>query len=342
MRAIESLDRNANLQAKFVEDLLDASRIERGAFQVDMSDIPLPPIVDAAVKSVAPLADAKGVHVEADLATSGGHVMGDAARLQQVVWNLLTNAIKFTPAGGRIQVRLAFVGGRVRLDVSDTGEGIAPALLPQIFEPFRQVGSHTTATRQGVGLGLAIVKTIVERHSGTVGAASEGIGRGTTITVELPALSAGQHVAPTGPIPPTGLLSARDLTGVRALVVDDDSETRELLTMMLKQYGARVTTAGSAREALEILQRDRPDVLLSDIRMPDEDGYGLIASIRALDAERGGQTPAVAVTAYGSAEDRERLLAAGFQRHIVKPVNADQLAAVVAEIVPPSPSVMNL
>jgi len=180
------------------------------------------------------------------------------------------------------------------------------------------------------------VKTIVERHGGTVGAASQGIGQGTTFTVELPALAVGQDVAITDPIPPTGLLPAPDLTGVRTLVVDDDPETRELLTMMLTQYGALVTSAGSAREARAILIRDRLDVVLSDIQMPDEDGYGLIAAIRALDAERGGHTPAVAVTAYGTSEDRERLLAAGFHRHIVKPINATQLASVVAELVRPS------
>ena len=248
-RALESLERNAKLQAKLVEELLDLSRIGRGTFHVDLSPTALRPIVEAAIESVSPLADAKNVHIKAKLAAPGGHVLGDDTRLQQVVWNLLINAIKFTPSGGCIEVRLRPFNDSLRLQVSDTGKGISPALLPHVFEPFRQGDDHATANREGLGLGLAIVKTIVERLGGTAHAASQGSGRGATFTVDLPALPAGQEAtdrrtADAGTVP--------DLSGIRALVVDDDSETRELLAVMLEQQGAWVTAvglrAGSARD----------------------------------------------------------------------------------------------
>jgi CheY-like chemotaxis protein len=263
-------------------------------------------------------------------------VLGDDTRLQQVVWNLLINAIKFTPSGGRIQVRLTTGGNNVvRLEVSDTGKGIGPSLLPHVFEPFRQGDDRAASDREGLGLGLAIVKTIVERLGGTARAASLGMGRGATFTIELPELPAGQEREDRRPSErrPTEAGGIPGLSGVRALVVDDDGETRELLAAMLEQQGARVTAVGSAREALEIIRRDPLDVLLSDVHMPDESGYALIKSVRALAGTPGGSLPAVAVTAYGGEEERQRLLAAGFERYVPKPVDPETLAATVAELV---------
>jgi two-component system, chemotaxis family, CheB/CheR fusion protein len=337
-RALESIDRNAKLQTKLVEDLLDVSRIRRGGFHVDLVPIALQPVVAAAIQSVQPLADGKDLRLELVVGKGTFNVLGDAARLQQVVWNLLSNALKFTPPDGHIQVRLSAINGALRLQVSDTGQGISPQVLPHIFEAFRQGDDSATYQREGLGLGLAIVKAIVERHGGTVYAASPGPGKGATLTLELPALAGAQQVmqAPEGATRKP--FSVPELAGVHALVVDDGIEARELLGLMLQEYGASVTAVASAKEAIEVFKRQRPDVILSDIQMPDEDGYSLIATIRALEIDRGHPIPAIAVTAYSSSEDRQRALAAGFQRHIVKPVEAERLAAVIADLVLPDRS----
>jgi len=332
-RALESIDRNARLQTKLVEDLLDVSRMRRGGFHVDPVPIALQPVVAAAIQSVQPLADAKDVRLALVVGNGAFHVLGDAARLQQVVWNLLSNALKFTPPEGRIQVRLSAINGAVRLQVSDTGDGISPTLLPHIFEAFRQGGDSEKHQREGLGLGLAIVKAIVERHGGSVYAASPGPGKGATVTLELPALAGTQHVIEAPEADKREPVAVPELAGVHALVVDDGTEARELLVLMLEEYGASVSAVASAKEAIEVFKRHRPDVILSDIQMPDEDGYSLIAAIRALEVDRGHPIPAIAVTAYSSSEARQRALAAGFQRHIVKPVDAERLAAAIADLV---------
>jgi CheY-like chemotaxis protein/anti-sigma regulatory factor (Ser/Thr protein kinase) len=287
------------------------------------------------VDAVGPAAQAKGIRVTRLLSTDVGPVSGDPDRLQQVVWNLLTNAIKFTPKGGvvTVEVRRHDEQGEFEIVVRDTGQGIAADFLPHIFERFRQAG--TGARRQGgLGLGLSIVRHIVEMHGGTVMAASAGEGQGSTFTLRLPVVEAGED----GPrVPPVsheeaGLEEAPRLDGVRVLVVEDEADARHLLAAVLQKRGARVFMASSAVEALEMLEKERPDVLLSDIALQDQDGYELIRKVRTLPAERGGRIPAAALTGYGRLEDRMRALSAGFQLHAAKPVEPAELIAVVASL----------
>ena len=337
-RAIETIDRNAKVQNQLIEDILDVSRIVAGKFHLDMRSVDLVRIVEAAVDTVSPLAASKGVELRQDLAAEVRPccpAIGDPERLQQVVWNLLTNAIKFTPKGGvvTVEVRRHDEQGEFEIVVRDTGQGIAADFLPHIFERFRQAG--TGARRQGgLGLGLSIVRHIVEMHGGTVMAASAGEGQGSMFTLRLPVVEAGED----GPrVPPVsreeaGLEEAPRLDGVRVLVVEDEADARHLLAAVLQKRGARVFMASSAVEALEMLEKERPDVLLSDIALQDQDGYELIRKVRALSAERGGRIPAAALTGYGRLEDRMRALSAGFQLHAAKPVEPAELIAVVASL----------
>jgi len=337
-RAIETIDRNAKVQNQLIEDILDVSRIVAGKFHLDMRSVDLVRIVEAAVDTVSPLAASKGVELRQDLAAEVRPccpAIGDPERLQQVVWNLLTNAIKFTPKGGvvTVEVRRLDEQGEFEIVVRDTGQGIASDFLPHIFERFRQAG--TGARRQGgLGLGLSIVRHIVEMHGGTVMAASAGEGQGSMFTLRLPVVEAGED----GPrVPPVsreeaGLEEAPRLDGVRVLVVEDEADARHLLAAVLQKRGARVFMASSAVEALEMLEKERPDVLLSDIALQDQDGYELIRKVRALSAERGGRIPAAALTGYGRLEDRMRALSAGFQLHAAKPVEPAELIAVVASL----------
>jgi CheY-like chemotaxis protein/anti-sigma regulatory factor (Ser/Thr protein kinase) len=271
--------------------------------------------------------------------TGASSVAGDPARLQQVIWNLLSNAIKFTPKGGRVQVRLERVNSHIEITVADTGAGISPAFLPYVFDRFRQADGTTTRQHGGLGLGLAIVRHIVELHGGTVRVESPGEGHGTTFTVSLPLLSVHQQERSAEQVHPAAgetLLQPeilQRLDGLKLLVVDDEADTRELLKVVLEQCGAQATTARSAREALELLGQLKPDVLVSDIGMPETDGYELIRRVRALAVEDGGKTPAVALTAYARSEDRLRALMAGYQMHVPKPVELAELIAVVASLV---------
>jgi CheY-like chemotaxis protein len=301
--------------------------------------------VDAAIESIRPAAEAKGIRVQRVL-DGTGVVMGDPARLQQVVWNLLANSVKFTPRGGRVHVRVWNVRSQVEVVVEDTGVGIAPAFLPHVFERFRQGDSSSTRPHGGLGLGLAIVRHLVELHGGTVEASSEGEGRGARFTVRLPtvAVAARSEPASTPVAREEGLSplpSELRLDGLRVLVVDDESDTRELLATVLTQLGAVVVTASSGEEALALLARERPDVLLSDIEMPGSDGYTLIRRVRSLPPEQGGRVPAAALTAYARAEDRLSALLAGFQVHMAKPVQPAELAAVLVRLsgrqAPPAP-----
>ncbi|MBN9681042.1 MULTISPECIES: hybrid sensor histidine kinase/response regulator [unclassified Corallococcus] len=335
-RALETIERNARAQGQLIEDLLDVSRIVSGKLKLDVEPVDLSAAVQQALESVRPAADARHIDVRATVDTSSS-VMGDPHRLQQVVWNLLSNAVKFTPKGGHVRLVVCRRDSIVELTVEDTGQGISEAFLPHVFERFRQADGGTTRKTGGLGLGLAIVRHIVEMHGGTVTAASDGEGRGSTFTVRLP-LSVTQRRDPAMPPSPRPPAAERipspppELRGVCVLVVDDEEDARELLRTLLEDSGAHVVTAGSAMEGLQVLQAEHPDVLVSDIGMPGIDGYGFIERVRALSAAKGGHTPAVAITAYARSEDRTRVLRAGFQSHVPKPVEPGELLAVIASL----------
>lgn len=341
-RGIETIIRNAKLQSQLIDDLLDVSRITSGKMRLDVRPTELAPVIDAAVEAVRPAAEAKQIQLRRVLDPLAGPVAGDPARLQQVVWNLLSNAVKFTPKGGKVEARLERVNSHVEIIVADNGMGISRELLPHVFDRFRQLDASTTRQQGGLGLGLAIVRHLVELHGGTVEVTSPGPGEGSTFIVLLPLSIA--HVKPADPsrVHPRAEVQmgdpckddpALDLKGIRVLVVDDEPDARETLQQILEHCNAEVLTASSAREALEALPRWRPDILISDIGMPGEDGYELIRRVRELPAESGGRTPAAALTAFARGEDRRRALLAGFQMHIAKPVEVKELAAVVANLV---------
>ena len=337
-RALETIERNARAQAQLIEDLLDISRIITGKLRLDVRPIELAGLIESAVDSVHPAADAKGIRLQVVVDPRAGPVSGDANRLQQIVWNLLVNAIKFTPRDGRIGVSLSRVNSHVEIIVNDTGEGIAPDLLPLIFDRFRQADASTTRKHGGLGLGLSIVRHLVELHGGTVHAESRGPGLGSVFTVKLPLAATRkgdeQRVHPTASDDRVDVgLGGTKLDGVRVLVVDDEQDARDLLSHLLRRCRADVETVASAADALAAIRRQRPDVLLSDIGMPGEDGYMLIQQVRALEEQTGlGKIPAVALTAFARAEDRRRALMAGFQMHVPKPVEAAELTAVVANL----------
>ncbi len=339
-RALEVVERNARAQAKLIEDLLDVSRVVSGKLRLEPGPLDLAAVVAAAVDAVRPTAEAKGVALELAAAPAGAPCEGDAGRLQQVVLNLASNAVKFTPRGGRVRVALAHEGAHLCLRVEDTGRGIEPAFLPHVFERFRQQDGSATRAQGGLGLGLAIVKSLVELHGGTVTAESAGEGYGAAFVVRLPA--APPHPArPDRPTPalPDGLRAARArLSGVRVVVVDDDDDARELVRVLLERAAIVVRAAASAEEALRLVRDLRPDALVSDLGMPGEDGYSLLRRLRALPAAEGGATPALALTAYAGPEDRRRALLAGFSAHLPKPLEpADLLVALAAAARPAAP-----
>jgi PAS domain S-box-containing protein len=336
-RAMETIERSAKSQAQLVEDLLDVSRIIRGQLRLNIRPIELISAIEAAIETVRPAAEAKEIGIQTRLDPVAGLVAGDSDRLQQIVWNLLSNAIKFTPKGGRVDVRLERVNSHVEIIVTDTGQGISTEFVPYVFERFRQADSSITRSYSGLGLGLAIVRHLVELHGGTVRADSPGEGQGATFTVKLPLMSLrvksdrGERVhSSVESGEPSGNLLL--LNGVRVLIVDDETDSREVLTATLEQVGAEVTAVASASEALDAITQLTPDVLVSDIGMPLEDGYSLIRKVRQLKAEQGGQIPAIALTAYARPEDRMRALAAGFQMHIAKPLEPTELVTMVASL----------
>ncbi|MBI3951308.1 MAG: response regulator, partial [Acidobacteria bacterium] len=342
-RALETIERNAEAQAQIIEDLLDVSRIITGRLRLETRELDLTAVIEAAIDTIRPAAEAKAIHIETILDLAAGPVMGDPDRLQQVVWNLVSNAVKFTPKGGQVQVYLERVDSQAQIRVSDTGVGISPEFLPYVFDRFRQADSTSTRTHSGLGLGLAIVRHLVELHGGTVKAESRGERQGATFTVNLPLRAVQWQNADFGLRIEESLvqddqsairtLQSAILEGVRVLVVDDEADARELIATVLERSGAEVTTVGSAAEALEALGQLRPDVLVADIGMPGQDGYGLISEVRALAPERGGNTPAVALTAYARLEDRVRALTAGYQIHVSKPVEPRELVTVVASLI---------
>jgi PAS domain S-box-containing protein len=336
-RALETIDRNTKSLAQLIEDVLDVSRIIQGKLSLNLQQVELIPVLEAAIETVQPAADAKEIHIECRFDSIVGVVMGDVNRLQQVVWNLLANAVKFTPKGGRVDVKLERINSQIQIRVSDTGTGIAPDFLPHVFERFRQADSSSTRSHGGLGLGLAIVRHLVELHGGTVRAESPGLGQGATFIVNLPMRAVyiektTSFLSKSAEKNEKSLNDQFSLAGLRVLVVDDEVDARQLLTTVLSQYGAQVMTAASAADALIAVQQFHPDVLVSDIGMPETDGYALIRQLRSLPSEQGGRIPAVALTAYARAEDRTQALLSGFQLHVPKPVNPAELAAVVANL----------
>ncbi|MBW4576560.1 MAG: PAS domain S-box protein [Aphanothece sp. CMT-3BRIN-NPC111] len=333
-RALETIERNAKSQAQIIDDILEVSRIVRGKIRLNIRSVDVVSTIEAAIDAVRPTAEAKDIQIESMLGSSAGLISGDSERLQQVVWNLLSNAIKFTPKEGRVEVRLECAGSYAQIQVKDTGKGISAEFLPYVFEQFRQADSSMTRSYGGLGLGLAIVRQLVELHGGTVQAESEGEGQGATFTVKLPLIEGSKGNGETGNSSNSPLvqqLTPSVLSGLQVLVVDDEADTREFFITVLEECGAKVRAVVSAGEALELLKSFKPDVLVSDIGMPVEDGYSLIRKIRGMEAEP-GQIPAMALTAYAREEDRQQALSAGFQMHISKPVEPAKLVAGVANL----------
>ena len=337
-KALDTIERNARAQAQLVDDLLDVSRIITGKLRMDVRPADPDSFIDAAVDAVRPAAEAKGVRVQKVTDTGTVSIPGDPVRLQQVVWNLLANAIKFTPRGGRVQIRSERVNSHLEIIVSDTGSGISPDFLPHVFDRFRQADQKTSRQHGGMGLGLAIVRHLVEMHGGTVRADSEGEGKGATFTVMLPITPVYQVDSSGGRVHPGArdLLPPDDSTdrldGLRILVVDDEPDTRDLLKQGLEYCGATVEVAGSAAEAIDSLQIWLPDILISDIGMPGTDGYDFIRQVRNLPPQRGGKVAAIALTAYTRIEDRLQALRAGYDMHVPKPVELTELVAVAATV----------
>jgi len=338
-RALETIERNARSQAQLIDDLLDISRIITGKIRLNVQTVELLAVIEAAMDTVRPAADAKNIRLQSVLDPAAGPVLGDSERLQQIVWNLLSNAIKFTPKRGRVQVCLQRINSHVEIIVADTGQGISAEFLPYVFERFRQADSSITRSLGGLGLGLAIVRQLVELHGGTVHAESPGEGQGATFTVKLPLMAVGPtviepervHPAVGGRVP---FDCSPRLDGLRILIVDDDADIRDLLTYTLEVCGAEVIAAASADEAISALTESSApaNILISDIGMPDEDGYALLRRVRALEPEKGGGIPAIALTAYARTQDRRAALLAGFQSHVAKPVEPAELIAVIANL----------
>lgn len=340
-RAVEAIARNAMAQRQLINDVLDVSRIITGKMRIEPRVFDLTTSLHAAVESFRPAADAKGLKVAVDQPPGGQPLMGDPDRLQQVFWNLLSNAVKFTPAGGRIDVRVRPTGASVQVEVEDTGVGIPEWYLPHVFERFSQMDSSMNRRHHGLGLGLALVRHLVELHGGTVHAGSAGEGRGTTIRVCLPVrldLRTEEGMPVSCPRPTAATDDGESLAGLTVLLVDDESDSRQIIATVLRQAGAEVAEADSAGAALSLLPLLQPDVVVSDIGMPEQDGLEMMRRLRSLPEEAGGQVPAVALTAYGRQEDRERALAAGYQQHLPKPVLPEELTRQVASLAASRPT----
>ncbi|MDQ5836597.1 MAG: PAS domain S-box protein [Acidobacteriota bacterium] len=336
-RALAAVERNAQSQAQLVEDLLDISRIVSGKMRLDMRMIDPSSVIHAAVEAVKPAAQTKGIRLQLSIDPNAGPVAGDFERLQQVVWNLLSNAVKFTPSGGRVEVCLERCGSAAELTVKDDGRGINSKFLPFVFDRFKQADSSITRAYGGMGVGLSIVKSITEMHGGTVRASSEGEGHGASFTVALPLASARAEAKDTGKDARAKRAEPRpcpkELDGLKVLVVDDDVDACEMIRATFEHCGSRVKTSVSAAEALALVEDWNPNILVADISMPEMDGYQLIRRVRTLGARDGGGVPAVALTALARVEDRVKALSAGYQMHVSKPVEPDELREVVASLV---------
>ena len=334
-QGLETIERNARIQTQLIEDLLDMNRIVSGKVRLDVQRMDLASVVEAAVNSIQPAAEAKGIRLRKIIDPLAGPVAGDPSRLQQVVWNLLSNAVKFTPKGGKVEVLVERVNSHLEITVNDSGLGIKPEFLPHVFERFRQADASTTRQYGGLGLGLSIVKQLVELHGGSVRAKSAGEGFGATFIVSLPLAAVHgdeKREHPTSRNRPALECEDINLDELRVLVVDDEPDARELIKRVLLQCNAKVTTAPSAAEGLKILQAEKPDVLVSDIGMPGKDGYQFIREVRKLSASAGGRTPAIALTAFARSEDRTRAMLAGYQVHISKPIEPQELIATVGSL----------
>ena len=343
-RAFETIDRNAKSQAQLIEDILDVSRVITGRLQLNMGPVDVASVINSAIDSVQLAADSKGIHLEVTLDPSVRHTVGDASRLQQVVWNLLANAIKFTPPGGKVEVRVERADAALQVCVSDSGQGISAEFLPFIFDRFRQADSTSTRAHGGLGLGLAIARHLVELHGGSLQADSAGLGKGATFTIKLP-LAVDKNPAKnrkkrsenswSNENPQSLAEPSYSLEDVSVLLVDDDRDSLQLLAMMLSGLRAKVQTAASVAEALQVLEWYRPDVLVSDLAMPGEDGYSLVGKLRAMETLK--HIPAVALTAYVRVEDRARALSAGFNMFVPKPIEPNELIAAIATLAEPEP-----
>jgi len=339
-RALETLDRNARSQAQLIEDMLEVSRIVTGKLRLDVQPVELSSVIQLAVDAVRPAADAKGVRLQTLLDPNAGPVSGDPNRLQQVVWNLLSNGVKFTPKGGRVQIRLERINSHVQIAVSDTGQGISSEFLPFVFERFRQADSSLSRKHGGLGLGLAIVRHLVELHGGTVEAMSEGEGQGSTFFVKLPviivygrqSIKGGTGLATTSSGRQPSPESMPSLIGLRLLVIEDEADARELALTMLRECGAEVKAVATVNEAIDTLKGWKPDVLVSDIEMPVEDGYSFIRRVRSADSDSIKRIPAIALTAHVRGEDRVKALSEGFDAHVSKPVELTELATVIISL----------
>ena len=325
--ALETIERNVKTQCRLIDDLLDMARVLRGKLSLNAAPVNLLGLIKSAIDTVQTAAIAKSIQINPVL-WDIGQVSGDNVRLQQIVWNLLTNAVKFTPSGGRIDIRLEQIDNQAQITITDTGKGISPDFLPHIFESFRQEDASVTRKHGGLGLGMAIVYQLVEAHGGTVTADSPGEGKGATFTVRLPLLNVNSKENQSSPSPEQNL----DLTGIRVLIIDDDPDSRELISMVIAQAGAEATTVASAAEFLNVLESFQPDVVVSDIGMPEVDGYTLLRQVRSLSPDQGGQVPAIALTAYAGEMDRQQAIAAGFQKHIVKPIEPDKLVVAIVSL----------
>jgi PAS domain S-box-containing protein len=342
-RGLEAIDRNAAAQAKVLGDIVDMSRIVGAKLLLNVRPLQLAPVVAAAIDSLLPAAHARGVKIQPNLDPSAGLVSGDPDRLRQVVWNLLSNAVKFTEKGGRVTVRVEKAGDEAQISVEDTGVGISRDFLPHVFERFRQGDSSNTRSHGGLGLGLAVVRHLIEMHGGTVTAESGGTGQGSTFVVRIPLHQGGE--AQEDPAPPVFTESRSfsfdreelppntpQLDGVQVVVVDDGEDVRDVISTILRQNGATVRAAGTAKEALDLIAQKPPDVLLSEVEMKGETGHSLISRVRMLPPDRGGTVPAAALSAYSRSEDRVQALLAGFQIHLTKPVRPAELVAVIAAL----------
>jgi PAS domain S-box-containing protein len=335
-RIVEVVDKNSKIQLQLIEDLLDTARMMSGKLRLEVQPLDLAVVINAALDVVRPAAQAKGIELRSVLDPLAAQITGDPDRLQQTLWNLLSNAIKFTPEAGRVEINLSRADPCVEIVVRDTGKGIDPEFLPHVFERFRQGDMSSTRRSGGLGLGLALVKHLVELHGGNVEAASAGVNQGATFKVRLP-VRAVYAARPAEREYPQALRQPDSLAGVDVLVVDDEQDVRTLLTLTLEHFGAKVQTASSGKEALEVLIRQTPkkqlDVLVCDIAMPEEDGYAVLRNVRTLPPEKGGDIPAIALSAHGRAEYRVRALEAGFQTYAVKPVKPDELVDIIQGVI---------
>jgi signal transduction histidine kinase/CheY-like chemotaxis protein len=327
--ALATIERNAKLQSQLIEDLLDVSRILQSKLSLNVYSVDLSAVIEVALDTVRLAAETKSIQLQTRFEPNVGQVLGDPSRLQQVIWNLVSNAIKFTPSGGQVEIRLESVGTQAQIQVSDTGKGIEPEFLPHVFDYFRQADNSATRTFGGLGLGLAIVRQIVELHGGTVQAESEGDDKGATFTVLLPMTTVVSDTSNNKGLPD----ASPNLQGIKVLVVDDEVDTRDLIVSILEEYGASVCAVASASDALKAFAVQKPNILLSDIGMPEMDGYMLIRQIRSLPPEQGGEIKAIALTAYAGEINQQKILSSGFQKHLTKPIEPAKLAMAIASLV---------